>query len=298
MTLADTTLFLQDLINALSLGGLYALVALGVALIFGVMGFINFAHGELIMVGGYVLLYVVSQNHAVAILATVGAVVVAALLMERVAFRPVRNADPTTLLITSFAVSYLIQNIAFLTVGSVGKFVAIPAGVSDSVSIGGVDVTKIAIAQFSVTIVLLVLLWLFMKNTLIGVQMRAAAEDFGMARFLGVPGNRVIAYAFGLSGLLAGVVSVLYIAQTTAVTPTVGLAPALVGFVATVIGGMRSLVGAVIGGFFLGILSVALDSYLPGNLELYRDAFIYGAVIALLILRPQGLFGGRGGVRV
>jgi branched-chain amino acid transport system permease protein len=298
VTVADSAAYIQDAVNALSLGGLYALVALGVALIFGVMGFINFAHGELIMVGGYVLLYVVDRNHLLAVVATVAAVAAAALLMERVAFRPVRNADPTTLLITSFAVSFLIQNIAFLTVGSVGKFVAVPASISGSVSIGSVDVTKIAIVQFATTLVLLTLLWLFMKNTLIGVQMRAAAEDFGMARFLGVPGNRVIAYAFGLSGLLAGVVAVLYVAQTTAVTPTMGLAPALVGFVATVIGGMRSLVGAVIGGFALGILSVALDSHLPGDLELYRDAFIYGTVIALLILRPQGLFGGRSGARV
>jgi branched-chain amino acid transport system permease protein len=298
LIVANTTLFLQDAINALSLGGLYALVALGVALIFGVMGFINFAHGELIMIGGYVLLYVVSQNHVVAILATIGAVVIAALLMERVAFRPVRNADPSTLLITSFAVSYLLQNIAFLTIGSVPKFVALPASISGYVSIGSVEVTKIAIVQVVVTLVLLVLLWAFMKHTMIGVQMRASAEDFGMARFLGVPGNRVIAYAFALSGLLAGVVALLFVAQTTAVTPTVGLAPALVGFVATVIGGMRSLVGAVIGGFAIGILSVTLDSFLPGHLVPFRDAFIYGTVIALLIVRPQGLLGTRSGVRV
>jgi branched-chain amino acid transport system permease protein len=108
----------------------------------------------------------------------------------------------------------------------------------------------------------------------------------------------VIAVAFALSGLLAGVVAILYVAQTTAVTPTMGLAPALVGFVATVIGGMKSLVGAVTGGFLLGVLSIALDSYLPGDLAPYRDAFIYGTVMALLIVRPQGLFGGSGVQRV
>ncbi len=298
MLFADLALFLQDVINALSLGGLYALVALGVALIFGVMGFINFAHGELIMIGGYVLYYVANLNLALAAAITVSAVAFAAVMMERAAFRPVRNADPTTLLITSFAVSFLLQNVAFLTVGSVGKYVALPASISGYVSIGNVEVTKIAIVQFVTTLVLLVCLWAFLKHTLVGMQMRAAAEDFGMARFLGVRGNQVIATAFGISGFLAGVVALLFVAQTTAVTPTMGLAPALVGFVATVIGGMRSLVGAVLGGFVIGILSVALDSLLPGHLAPFRDAFIYGAVIVILILRPQGLVGTRDEVRV
>jgi branched-chain amino acid transport system permease protein len=298
MVVADLALFLQHVINALSLGGLYALVALGVALIFGVMGFINFAHGELIMIGGYVLYYVAHLNPALAAAITVAAVAFAALSMERVTFRPVRNADPTTLLITSFAVSFLIQSVAFLTVGSVGKYVALPASVSGYVSIGNIEVTKIAIVQFATTIVLLVVLWAFLKHTLLGIQMRAAAEDFGMARFLGVRGNHVIATAFAISGALAGVVALLFVAQTTAVTPTIGLAPALVGFVATVIGGMRSLVGAVLGGFLIGIMSVALDSLLPGHLAPFRDAFIYGAVIGFLIVRPQGLLGTRAEVRV
>jgi branched-chain amino acid transport system permease protein len=287
------TAFLQNVVDAVSLGGLYALVALGIALIFGVMGFINFAHGELIMVGAYVLVYLSTGPVAVVIFTTVAAAMLMALAMERVAFRPLRGANPTTLLVTSFAVSFFLQNLARLTIGSQPKSVALPASVSNSVHVGGLTISKLAVAEIVITLVLLVALWQFLTRTTLGVQMRAAAEDFSMAQQLGVRASRVIAVAFALSGLLAGTVSLLFVAQVGVVSPTVGVSPALVGFVATVLGGMRSLVGATLGGFLLGVLTVAAQQLLPGDLSSYRDAFVFGSVIVMLLIRPQGLLGGR-----
>jgi branched-chain amino acid transport system permease protein len=283
------TLIIQDIVNALSLGGLYALLALGIALIFGVMGFVNFAHGELIMIGGYVLFYTLSHGIWLSIAPVLVATIIAAMLMERVAFRPLRDADPTTLLITSFAVSFFLQNLALVTVGGIGKFIAVPTSVSRSVTIHGIQITRIAIIEIVVTLIGLAATWLFLGRTGLGLQMRAASEDFGMARYLGVRANRVIAFAFALSGLLAGVVSLAFVMQVGSVEPTIGLSPVLVGFVAVVIGGLGSLLGAVIGGFALGGLTIALQSLLPSNLVGFRDAFMYGCVIALLVARPSGL---------
>jgi branched-chain amino acid transport system permease protein len=287
------TIFLQGVINAVSLGSLYALAALGIALIFGVMNFVNFAYGELIMLGGYVLVYLATQSAPVAILVTLAAVALAALAQERVAFRPLRDAPPTTLFIASFAVSFFIQNLVRLTLGSQAKAVPFPTWVLTSVFFHGLFISAVAIAELVATAVLLTSVWIILKKTSIGIQMRAAAEDFVMARLLGVRANRVIALAFALSGVLAGAITVLYLAQIGAVTPTIGLLPVLVGFIATIIGGMGSLVGAALGGFLLGVVTVVLDTALPAHLRPFRDAFLYAVVIAVLLVRPEGLLGRR-----
>jgi branched-chain amino acid transport system permease protein len=286
-------IYLQYAINALSLGALYALIALGIALIFGVMGFINFAYGELIMVGGYVLVYVGTGSVALVIAAALAVVVVAALLQERIAFRPLRDADPTTLLIAAFAVSFFMQNLANLTVGARAQAVAVPAWVFGTFDVGSLVISKLSLAALVVTPVLLVGFWLVLKKTAIGIEMRAAAEDFETARLLGVRANRVIAVAFALSGVLAGAASVLFVAQVGVVSPTIGLAPALVGFIATVIGGLRSLPGAALGAFLLGAATVLLDTFLPPDLRSFRDAFLFTGVIAMLLVRPEGLLGRR-----
>jgi branched-chain amino acid transport system permease protein len=285
--------FLQYVVDAVSLGGLYALIALGIALIFGVMGFINFAHGELIMVGGYVLVVMSPQPFALAAVAALAATVVAALLMERAAFRPLRDASPMTLLITSFALGLFLQSLARTTVGTVPRSVTLPAWISGSIELGGVSISKVALAEIVVACVLLSALWLLLKKSDIGIQMRASAESFSTARLLGVRANRVIAISFALSGFLAGVVSLLFVAQIGVVTPTMGLQPALAGFVATVLGGMRSLGGAVLGGFLLGGLTVAMEVVLPADMRSSRDAFVFGAVILILLLKPEGLLGRR-----
>jgi branched-chain amino acid transport system permease protein len=223
------------------------------------------------------------------ILGTVAIVVVFSLAIERIAFRPVRGADPITLLVTSFAVSYLLQNLAQVIFGSVPKTTNLSTNLAQSFSIGGIYIAKLDVATVVATLVLLTLLGLFLGKTRIGVQMRAAAEDFRMARVLGVNANKVIATAFALSGVLAATASILLVAQTGVVTSTIGSSPVLIAFIATVLGGIGSLRGAVLGGFILGVITVALQAYLPLELRYYRDAFAYGAVIAMLLVRPQGL---------
>jgi branched-chain amino acid transport system permease protein len=280
---------IQNVIDALALGSLYALFALGVALIFGIMRLVNFAHGELIMVGAYAVVLVSDAPFVVKVGLALVVSVVVALLMERTAIRPVRDADPTTLLITSFAVSYLLQNLAILILGSTPKSGQVSATLSESFNIGSVSVSKLDVATVVVTLVLLVSLALFLNRTAIGVQMRASAENFRMARLLGVRADRVIATAFGISGLLAGIASVFLVAQTGTVTPTLGLSPVLFAFMATVLGGLGSLSGAVLGGFLLGGASVALQATLLLEIREYRDALLFGAVLLVLVLRPQGL---------
>jgi branched-chain amino acid transport system permease protein len=200
-------------------------------------------------------------------------------------------------LVTSFAVSYFLQNIVITTVGDTPKTPNIPAFFGASFHLDGLVIQKLQIITTVTTVILVIGLALFFKRTVAGTQMRAAAEDFRMARLCGVKANRVISSAFVISGLLAGVVSILLVGQTDLVTPTMGTAPVLVAFVATVIGGLGSLVGAALGGFALGFVTVALQVWLPIGLRSYRDAFVFAFVIAFLVLRPQGLFG-RGEERI
>jgi branched-chain amino acid transport system permease protein len=283
------TTVIQNIIDALALGSLYALFALGVALIFGIMRLVNFAHGELIMVAAYTLVLVGDVPFVVKIGASILVAIVIALIMERVAMRPVRDSNPTTLLITSFAVSYLLQNLAILILGSTPRSGQVSGALSKSFQIGDLSISKLNVVTIVVTLALLGGLGLFLNRTAMGVQMRAAAENFRMARLLGVPANRVIATAFGISGLLAAIAAIFLTAQTGTVSPTLGLTPVLFAFMATVLGGLGSLSGAVVGGFLLGAASVALQALLPVEISGYRDAFLFGAVLLVLVLRPQGL---------
>ena len=280
---------LQNAIDAISLGAVYALAALGIGLIFNIMRLINFAHGELIMIGGFVLYGLASQPYLVMGLAAILVVAILALGMERMAFRPLRKASPATLLISSFAVSYLLQHVVLLIFGARPMGVDFLAQFGDSVDLGELRVPKLQLAAIIVTLVFLTSLALFFRHSRIGVEMRAAAEDFTMARLLGVRANRVIAVAFVLSGVLASMVSLYLVAQTGSVSYKMGVNMVLIAFVASVIGGMGSLTGAALGGFLVGIVSVSLQAYLPVDLRPYRDAFVFLAFIAFLLWRPQGL---------
>jgi branched-chain amino acid transport system permease protein len=287
---------LQNLIDAISQGGLYALFAIGIALIFGIMGLVNFAHGELIMCGAYALVIISGPPPIVRVAASIALVVVLALAMERVAFRPVRGASASTLLVTSFAVSYLLQNLAILILGATPRSTTVSESLSRSISVAGLSVPKLQIVAIVTTIVLLGGLAAFLGRTTLGVQMRAAAEDFPAARLLGVRANQVIALSFAISGVLAGVAAVLLVAQTGTVTATIGLTPVLIGFIAAVLGGMSSLPGAALGGFVLGGSGVVLQAVLPLDLRPYRDALLFGAVLIFMVVRPQGLVSARGAV--
>jgi branched-subunit amino acid ABC-type transport system permease component len=288
--LADVTLELviQYVVDGISLGSLYALYALGIALIFGIMRLVNFAHGELVMAGSFAIVLLPLPD-LLLIPVTLVLVVVLALAMERIAFRPVRSASPATLLVTSFALSFLLQNLAGLIWGSTPRSTGFAAGLGESFTIGSVSIQKLDVVVVGVTLALLAGVGAFLRRTAIGTQMRAAAEDFRMARVLGIRADRVISVAFALSGLLAGVAAILLTAQTGSVSPTIGVNVVLFAFIATVLGGMGSLPGAVVGGFSIGALTVALQATLPIELRPYRDAFVFAAVLAALVVRPQGL---------
>jgi branched-chain amino acid transport system permease protein len=282
-------LTIEYVIDGISLGSLFALFSLGIGLLFGIMRLINFAHGELIMIGAFAFSFIVGLPWPIRILVVVGLVVLAAVAMERVAFRYARGADPDTLLVTSFAVSFLLQNLAILLFGGLPRSVALYPVLTDSVHVGTYTIPKIEIVTVGVTAVLLVSVGAFLNRTRIGVQMRAAAENFTMARLLGVRANTVIATAFALSGLLAGAAAIIFVQQTGIVQPTIGVNPVLSAFVATILGGLGSLTGAVVGAYFLGGLTVALQALLPLSVRSYRDAFVFGIVLLVLVLRPQGL---------
>ncbi len=284
------TWFVQALVDATSIGSIYALTALGIGLIFGIMRLINFAHAEFITIAVYVVMLTIAFGFPVALFAAGLGVLILALLSERLAFRPVRGAEPSTLLITSFALSYLLQNTLVLVFGARPSGLNILPTLSQPILVGGVRLPIIHLVTIAVTILLLAATGAFLRRTRMGIEMRAAAADFQMARLLGVRANRVIAAAFGLSGILATAAAILYVAQTGVVEPRLGLHLALIGFVATVVGGMGSLPGAVLGGLAVGMVTVFLQVLLPAELRPYREAFVYLAVILVLVLRPQGLF--------
>ncbi len=291
--------FLQNIIDALSLGSLYALVALGVGLLFGILRLVNFAHGDFITIGAYALIvpsldvtarvFIGGWGWYLMIPAIGLIVVLVALASDVLVFRPLRRASPPALMISSFAVSYLIQNGVLMIYGARPKAVNLWSGLDEQIMLGAVRVPLLQIVTIVVTLVLMAVLTLFLKRTAWGVQMRAAAEDFRMAQYLGVRGNVVIGLAFAISGLLAAAVSLLYLSQSGSLSPTMGVPLALFAFVATVIGGLGSLLGAVVGGFLVGFIVILLQAYLPQDLRVFRDAFAFGFVILILLLRPSGL---------
>lgn len=290
----------QLFFDAMSLGGIYAMAALGIALIFGVMKLVNFAHGEYIAFCVFAL--IVPSTDAVAvmflgkapaiilipILLGIGAVV--AVASEYLVFRHFRNATPVAMMISSFALGFVIQNSLLLIYSSRPKAVSLWPELNQPISIMGASVPLLQIIVILTTLIVVVTLALLLKRTRIGLEMRAAAENFTMARLLGVPANVVITGAFALSGALAAAVALIMVTQTGVADIRMGGQIMLVAFIATVIGGLGSLPGAVAAGFLIGAASVILQAFLPLEARPFRDAFLYTLVIVSLLLRPQGLF--------
>ncbi|AEH87148.1 MULTISPECIES: branched-chain amino acid ABC transporter permease [Mesorhizobium] len=281
----------QQIINAVSLGGVYALLALGLAIVFSIVGLINFAHGELMTLSGYALLasLVFGLPFPVAVLVAVSCGALAAVAMERVAFRPMRGASVTSLLLTSFAVSSLLKVVFQNGISARPQAVAMPGWMTGAFSFGDFTIGVGPSISIVVSALALVALEVFLRRSVTGTAMRAAAEDFDVVRLMGIPASRIIATAFLLSGLLAGLAAMLWVAQRASVDPLMGFTPVLKAFIAAVVGGLGSLPGAVAGGFLLGIIEVLLQATLPGAIAPYRDAIVLSGVIAVLLLRPQGL---------
>ncbi len=289
-------LTIDFLINTLSLGSLYAMLALGLVIVYGILKLVNFAYGELLMIAGYTLYILggLSTTLPWFVIAILAVLVAAAIsyLTEMIAFRPVREKSLTAMLITSFAVSTLLQNAALLIISPRARAVPLPDFFSQSVALAGSNIPIRNILSIVTAVVLFGALSLLLKYTVLGIALRAAADDFRMTRLLGVPANLVISTAFIISGFFAGVVAIFWTARTASVTPTIGAAPLLVAFVACVIGGMSNLLGAVVGGYLYGIIYSLLSLWLPQYLLDYREAFMFLIVILILLFRPSGLIRG------
>ena len=288
-------LFVQQTVNALALGGTYALLALGLAVVFSIMGLINFAHGELMTISGYTLMYcgILGLPFAVSVPLAILAAVLAAVAMERIAFRPVRGGSGATMLITSFAVAMILQVLFQNLISARSQAVALPQILSQSIHLGNVIIGVNKIAAIAATVLMLIFLDRFMNRQKTGIAMRAAAEDFAVARLMGIRANTVIAGAFAISGLLAGVAAVLWVSQRASVDPLMGFTPVLKAFIAAILGGLGSLRGAVAGGFMLGFIEVYLSAFLPQGLQEFREPIGLGLVVLILLFRPNGMIPSR-----
>jgi len=284
---------LQQIINAISLGSLYALVAVGLSMIFGILRMTNFAHGDMMMVGAYGTVLANLAGVPFPIAVAVGAVVAAVIgmLAERIAYRPVRGAPDVTLLLTSLALTYVLENVAILIFSSSPWSFPTPDWMNQvyefsdgTLTFTSANLASVVIAVFS----LLVLSW-FVTRTTTGLGMRAAAEDMGAAALVGLNINRLIVIAFAIASAMAGFGGVLWAAQSGIIEPGMGFTPLLKAFVAAIVGGFGSIAGAVLGGYLLGALEIIIVGFLPNAVSPYRDAIVFALLILFLLFRPGGL---------
>jgi branched-chain amino acid transport system permease protein len=297
MTVAILNVSWQTLADALALGGVYALMAVGIGLVFGVLRLVNFAYGQLIMAGAYALAFASQWGWPgwAGILLCFAVVLALSVAMDRLVFRPLRTQSPAVMLVATFAVAFLLQSIALLAFGPLGKIASSLAPLNRPWTISGVDIRKIAIVAIVVAAACLLLLQLLLTRTAVGLQMRAAAMDFGTARLLGVRANRVIGGAVLVSGVLAAVVAVMLTVQNPLVTPDFALRDTIVVLAGVVLGGLNRPVPATLGGFAIGFASGILGGALPTNQSQYLPTFLFAAVILVLLVRPNGLFTRGGG---
>jgi branched-chain amino acid transport system permease protein len=285
---------LQTIIDGIALGAIYALVAIGIALVFGVMRLINFAQGELITAGAYSL-YLTRHLPLVASIIVCFIVCIGmAVLLEAVAFRPLRGAPPMTTLITTFAIAYAIEAVWLIAFSPQGKVADLLSGLNNTVTHGAIHLRWVTIIEIAAGAGLLGGTALILNRTNIGLQMRAAAVDFRAARLLGVNANRVIRFAFVLAGVSAAVVALLLTVQQPLVSPTYGLDLTVLALVGAVLGGIDRLVTATFGGFAIGFIISVLSDVLPNSQEVFVTAFTFGIVLIALLIRPAGLFAALG----
>jgi branched-chain amino acid transport system permease protein len=297
MTLAFLNLSWPVFASGLEFGGIYALMAVGIGLVFGVLRLVNFAYGQLIMAGGFALAYGSQWNFPnwASILFCFGVVLGLSLVMDRLVFRPLRTHSPAVMLVATFAVAFVLQNIAQLSFGTFGKSAGALAFLNAPWDIGGVGVKKVAVIAVVTAAVCLVLLQLLLTRTSLGLHMRAASMDFRTAQLLGVRANRVIAGAVVISALFAAIAAVLLSVEQLQVTSTFGLSDTIFVLAGVVLGGLNRPVPATLGGFSIGFATGILGGTLPSNQSQYLPSILFAAVIVVLLVRPNGLFTRGGG---
>ena len=279
---------LSTLINGLSLGGIYAMIALGYTMVYGIAKILNFAHGDIIMVGGYVIFVAMAANNPLlAILAAVIACVVLGVVIEKVAYRPLRGASPLAVLITAIGVSYLLQSLAQIIFGAAPKMVTVYE--FGSVSFMGVTVQVSSLVTLVVTVAVMAVLTLFVKYTRLGRAMIAVSEDRAAAQLMGINVNGIITLTFAIGSSLAALASLFYLLMAPNVFSTMGAMPGIKAFTAAVIGGIGSIPGAMLGGILLGVvesISLKITAIAP-----YTDAIEFSILILILLVRPTGFLG-------
>ena len=282
----------QTIADATALGGVYALMAVGIGLVFGVLRLVNFAYGQLVMAGAFSLALASQWGWPQwAGIALCFAVVLAlSMAMDRLVFRPLRGHSPAVMLVATFAVAFLLQSIALLWFGPLGKIATSLAYLNRPITISHVDIRKITIVAVVVAALCLVALALLLERTTVGLHMRASSMDFQTARMLGVRANRVIAMAVLVSGALAAVVAVMLTVQNPLVTSDFALRDTIIVLAGVVLGGMNRPIPATLGGFAIGFASGLLGGALPTNQSQYLPTFLFAAVIVVLLVRPAGIF--------
>lgn len=281
--------FFMQFINGLNIGSIYALIALGYTMVYGIAKLINFAHGDVIMVGAYISF--ISMKFGLpwwlAVIISIVACAVLGVVMEKVAYKPLRNASRISLLITAIGISYLLQNLFQLIFGANPQpyhaFITLPA-----LNLGGISIQANYYITFSVSVLLMILLTLFVNKTTMGKAMRAVSEDEGAAKLMGINVDTTISLTFAIGCALAAIAGILYANCYPMINPTLGSLPGIKAFIAAVLGGIGSIPGAVLGAFILGMAEAMTKAYISSQLT---DTIVFAILILMLVFKPAGILG-------
>lgn len=288
------TYILLQIANGLILGSMYALIAIGFSMIYGIVRLINFAHGDIFTIGAFTTLAsvaLIGLPFPVAIIVTLVAGALCGMLIERIAFRPMRGAPQVTGFIASLAVSIFLENLAVLTISAQPRSFLVPDYLGQLVSLGPITVRVIDLGIIALAIIFMAALALFVRFTRVGIAMRATSENYDVARLMGININRMIMLAFAIGSGLAAVSGLMWGSKYGQINPLMGLLLGLKAFVAAVIGGIGSIPGAMLGGYVLGLSEVLFVGLLPPEYSGYRNAFVFGTLILVLLVMPNGLLG-------
>lgn len=282
--------FIDILLSGITVGSLYALIAIGYTMVYGILRLINFAHGDIFMMAGFFMIYLSStMSPYLAIPIVLILTVILGVTIERVAYKPLRSAPRMSVMISAIGVSYLLENLATYITGGLAKAYPVLPFLKKTFTVGDMTIKSITIITPILTIILVVALVIFIKKTKIGMAMRAVSKDFDTARLMGIKVNQVISFTFIIGSFLAGVGSILYFTNYGQVSPLIGAMPGLKAFVAAVFGGIGSIPGAVLGAYIIGVCESFIKS--NENIAIFSNAFTFVLLIIVLLFKPNGMFG-------